>query len=257
MTDYRRALPLLAIVAMIAVNAAAILLPINGYTTGALSDLNPTGFTPAGYVFSIWSVIYLALLAFGLSQMFRNERVRGRGDSIRASVLVNAAANAGWIFAWHYRQVTLSFLIMVVILATLVVIYATLRRQGPPDWAQLTLVDAPFSLYFGWITTAAIVNLAAVFFDRRSYPFDLSMDSWALVSVVAAVAVYVWIGARTRDIVYCSVFAWAAYGIFNKPVGNSEPVQLAAITGTLAIVAVILWIAITAAARLRPTRAPQ
>jgi hypothetical protein len=42
---------------VIAVNAAANLIPINGVNTGELSARYPTGFTPAGWVFAIWSLI--------------------------------------------------------------------------------------------------------------------------------------------------------------------------------------------------------
>ena len=240
---------------MIAVNAAAVLLPINGYTTGALSDLNPTGFTPAGYVFSIWSLIYLGLIVFGFSQILASERVRERGRSIHALVLINAAANAGWIFAWHYRQVALSLLIMLAILATLASIYVSLRRQGHPDWREFVMIDGPFSLYLGWISSATILNLAAAFFDRQSYPFNLSMDEWAVVSVTAAVALYTWLGTRTRDVVYCAVFVWASYGIFSGSQGIGEPVRMIAITGTAMTSALIIWIVATTLVRRSRTEA--
>ncbi len=52
----RKHLPLIATIMVIGVNTAASIVPINGYSTGTLSDLNPTGFTPAGWVFSVWSL---------------------------------------------------------------------------------------------------------------------------------------------------------------------------------------------------------
>jgi len=119
-TAVGRTLPLVAVVVTIAVNAAATLLPINGYSTGELSDLNPTGFTPAGYVFSIWSLIYLGLVVFAVSQIAGSEATKRRGDRITGLVVANLVANVSWIFAWHYRLVPLSFAIMVAILATLV-----------------------------------------------------------------------------------------------------------------------------------------
>ena len=57
--------PLVAVVIVMAVNAAANIVPLGGYNTGTLSAMYPTGFTPAGRTFSIWSLIYLGLLAFG------------------------------------------------------------------------------------------------------------------------------------------------------------------------------------------------
>ena len=108
MKSFNRYLPLLAISFVIAVNAAANIMPINGYATGQLSDLNPTGFTPAGWVFAIWSLIYLGLLAYACVSAFGSEAIRVRAASVRTLFLCNAAVNVAWIFAWHYRQVELS-----------------------------------------------------------------------------------------------------------------------------------------------------
>jgi hypothetical protein len=239
----RRILPLFATVIVIAVNAAANLLPINGYGTGQLSDLNPTGFTPAGWAFSIWSLIYLGLLIYALAALRGSERTRARASTVATPYLVNAAANAGWIFAWHYRQVELSFGLMLVILATLITIFMRLKRQPAPSTREFFAVDAPFSLYFGWITTATFANLGTVFFARRAYPFALSMDEWALVSVSLATAIYIWMCAVTRDLVYTAAFLWAALAIAARPNGVSEPVRLAALTGAVAVATALAWAA--------------
>jgi hypothetical protein len=246
----RRATPLLVLILVIAINAAATLLPINGYSTGELSDLNPTGFTPAGYAFSIWGLIYGALLVFAVSQLVGSEATKRRGDGIRGLVVANLIANISWIFAWHYRQVSLSFAVMIVILATLVAIYIRLREKPATGWPQWLSMDAPFSLYLGWITAATLLNLAAVFYSRGQYPGGLALDQWALISVAAAIAIYAWVGTLTRDPIYCGVYVWASVAIAARPDGISEPVRLIAMTGAAALALVIAWIALTAVARL-------
>lgn len=229
---------------VIAVNAAANIVPINGYNTGQLSDLYPTGFTPAGWVFSIWSLIYLGLLAFSFAALRPAGPVRERTATIAGPYLVNAAANAGWIFAWHYRQVALSFATMLVILGTLVVIYRRLRALPAPSRAAAWLVDAPFRLYFGWITAATFLNLGALLYDLQYYPFGLDTERWALVSVALALALYVWMAALTRDVVYGGVFVWAAIGIASRTVGASEAVRVVAAAGAAAVLACIGWAAL-------------
>jgi len=246
MLSLRRYLPLLATLLVIAVNAAANIVPLNGYNTGELSALNPTGFTPAGWVFSIWSLIYLGLLAFSIASVVGAERFRLRAAPIVNAYLLNAAANIGWIFAWHYRHVELSFALMLVILVTLIVIVGRLRDRPSPSWREFLTMDGPFSLYFGWITTATLANLGAVFFVQQYYPFSLNMDQWALITVCAATAIYVWMGVVTRDTVYCAVFVWAALGIAYRPTGITESVKLAAWAGAVAMVLCILWVAIGA-----------
>ena len=103
------------------------------------------------------------------------------------------------------------------------------------------MVDGVFSLYFGWITTATLVNFATLFYDWGFYPFGNSMDGWAVISVCTAIALYVWMGAVTRDVVYCAVFLWAATGIFLGGASISEPVKLAAITGVAMVATCMLW----------------
>ena len=64
----RQAANVLAVVATIVVNGLANALPLNGQTTGEISDRFQVYFVPAGYVFSIWGLIYLGLLTFAVYQ---------------------------------------------------------------------------------------------------------------------------------------------------------------------------------------------
>ena len=57
-----------ALMLTLTINALANILPINGMNTGELSALYPSLFTPAGFTFSIWSVIYLLLIGFVIVQ---------------------------------------------------------------------------------------------------------------------------------------------------------------------------------------------
>jgi len=238
----RSYIPLLAVVLVIGVNAAANILPINGYQTGELSDLNPTGFTPLGYVFSIWSLIYLGLILYSLVAIFGSTANKSRALKVANLFLLNAAANIGWILAWHYRYVEISLALMLVILVTLVIICVRLRREEPPNRTQFLTIDGPFSLYFGWITTATLANLGAVFYVQQLYPFGLSMDLWALITVISALTIYVWISLATKDLVYACVFVWASIGIYLRPEGISDFVKMAAITGAILLSLTILWL---------------
>jgi translocator protein len=250
MMHVRRYVPLVATLAVIAVNAAANILPINGMNTGQLSALYPTGFTPSGWAFSIWSLIYLGLLAFSLISIIGTERARARVQRLLPWYLVNAAGNAGWIIAWHYHFVALSVAIMLVILLTLVVMTAMLRNAARPTRAEFWAIDAPMRLYFGWITAATLVNIATLFYDWQDYPFGTNMAQWALVSVIAATAIYIWMAASTRDWVYCGVGIWVAVAIAVRPIEISAPVRTAAGAAT-ALVAIALVVALVDSWRRR------
>ena len=245
---------------VIASNAAASLIPLNGYATGQLSDMYPTGFTPPGWVFSIWIIIYIGLIGLSVRAVQAGRRGNGglgnrpraRLDSIELPYLVSSVANAGWIFAWHYRQVALSVLVMLVLLASLAVAWTRLRRQPPSGAGERVFVDGTISLYFGWITAATFINIATLFFDLGRYPFGLAMNEWAIVAVVVATAVYVAFGAWTSDAVYTAVFVWASFGIASNAKTVTDAVQLAAAAGCAAAACVV----VVAAARglIRRTR---
>ncbi len=238
----RRYLVIAATLVVIGVNAAATLLPINGMATGKLSALYPTGFTPAGWVFSIWSLVYVGLVAYGIHAALLggaarglNSRMQMRLRSIELPYLVSAIANTAWIFLWHYRLVGASVLAMLVLLGSLLVIYVQLRRQPAVSGLQRVIVDGTFSLYLGWITTATFVNLGAWFFDLGQWPFGHTRDEWAIITVVLAGAIYVAAGIWTADWVYTSVFVWAALGIAYRGSGVTEAVAIAAGTGAAGV----------------------
>jgi len=64
----------LAYVAMVIVNSLANILPINGRTTGAVSNAYPNLFAPAGPAFSIWGLIYLLLGGYVVYQFVKKDQ---------------------------------------------------------------------------------------------------------------------------------------------------------------------------------------
>ena len=122
----RQIVTIIGVVATILVNALANALPINGQQTGEVSDQFPVYFVPAGYVFSIWGLIYLGLIAFAIFQALPSQRENSRLRSIGGLFAVASLANIAWIFAWHYERFPLSMLFMLILLGSLIGIYLRL-----------------------------------------------------------------------------------------------------------------------------------
>ena len=113
-------LNLFAFLATVAVNAMANALPINGKTTGELSDMLPNLFVPAAFTFSIWGLIYLLLAIFAVYQIVVPIRyTAGVLQKIGPLFIIASAANIGWIFLWHYQRVSSSLVAMLLLLASL------------------------------------------------------------------------------------------------------------------------------------------
>jgi hypothetical protein len=153
----------LTLAGMLVVNALANALPLNGKNTGEISDSYPVLFTPAGYVFSIWGLIYIALIGFAVFQALPGQKTNPRINRIGGWFALSNILNMAWLFAWHWEVLWLSVVFMLGLLASLLVIYTRLEigvhaRTSPLEQA---LVDFPFSLYLGWISVATIANLSA------------------------------------------------------------------------------------------------
>ena len=230
-----------AFIGVIIVNALANGIPLNGQNTGEISAKYPSLFTPAGFTFSIWGLIYLSLTAFVIYQALPAQRNNQTLAKISPLFIANCVANAAWIFVWHYDLLWLSLLLMAAILLTLVQIYRVLLAAGPAgskgEWLFLRL---PFSLYTGWITVASIANISCVQIAMGWDNAGLSAVDWTLLKLAIAGAIGASVILRLRDIPYVLVIAWAAYGIASRQVETPEVVGAAA---TLSVLAILLAVA--------------
>ncbi len=212
-------LPILNIVAylaMVLVNILSNVLPLNGRTAGEISDALPSYFTPAGYTFSIWGLIYLALLGFTVYQALPAQRDALFQRQIGPLFVLSSLANIGWLFAWHYGFYVLSVLAMLTLLLTLVAIYLRLdigRYDASLGWQRKLLVRVPFSLYLGWITVATIANISSVANYLGWNGFDISGPTWSAIMMFAAVVIAGLLLLRRSDLAYAAVLVWALFGI--------------------------------------------
>jgi len=206
-------------------NGLANALPLNGMTTGALSDLYPNLFVPMGATFSIWALIYTWLLVFvGYGVVLaRSARVHTPLEDVGPWFAVNMFANAAWIVSWHWMLVPVSLLLMVVILFSLTAMYLRLGiGLVPAPASDRWLVHAPVSLYLGWITVATIANTTTL-------AVDLGVPAYGTGPAVVTVAVIgaaVLIAGRMlwarRDGIFTLVVCWALLGIHIKRAASEE-----------------------------------
>lgn len=91
---FRQISVIVALIVMIAVNILSNALPLNGLTAGEISDSFDVYFVPAGYVFSIWSLIYLGLIAYAVFQILPSQRENPRLRQTGWWFVVSSAANS-------------------------------------------------------------------------------------------------------------------------------------------------------------------
>jgi len=232
---------IIAFLIVIAVNSLANIIPIGGQTTGEISAKYPSLFTPAGYTFSIWGVIYLCLFAFIIFQALPTQRNNDVIASIRKMFVLNCLANATWIFVWHFDFIFLSLLVMVVILVTLVQIYRLIRitdADATVTLSQRCFVNLPFSLYIGWITVAIVANISVVQTGYGWDSFGISAIYWTLIKLAVTGAIGAMVVLLRKDIIFGLVLTWAGFGIAVKQIA------VPAVSGAATTIAILILLLI-------------
>ncbi|MFT7159384.1 MAG: hypothetical protein ACI9GZ_000551 [Bacteroidia bacterium] len=201
-------LNLIILLAVIAVNALANILPINGVGTGDVSAQYDNYFTPAGFTFSIWSVIYLGLLAFAVYQLVSKSF---KPETIGYLFVINGLANIGWIMAWHYGYLFATLLVMAVLLITLVFINL---RAKESSWQ----VKLPFQIYLGWICVATVANIAVYLKYLDWSALGIPEVTWGMLLVIIAGTIGLVLIFREGWTAASLAIAWGIWGIYNKQV---------------------------------------
>ena len=204
---------------MIITNALANILPINGQTTGEISDTYQNLFAPAAITFSIWGVIYILLGIYSIYQLIMARRSESYGrlniKRINFLFIITSIANSIWIVAWHYEWILVSLLLIVLILIGLILI-----KQQTVKYLKGTkhqwFIDVPFSVYFGWITIATIANVTVFLVSLGWNGFGLSDTFWMIVVSLVGLIISGWTMTKNRDVFYGLVILWAYTGILIK-----------------------------------------
>jgi hypothetical protein len=234
--NVRRTTNLLAYLAVIATNAAANALPINGVTTGQISAKYPSLFTPAGFTFSIWGIIYLLLGSFLVFQFLPGQRDSRLLRQISPWFLLSCGANVTWILTWHQEWLAVTVILMSVLLFALLRIVGHFRAY-PFSPAERLFIYLPFSVYCGWISVAIIANLSSLQTALGWNDLLLTNTQWTLLKLAAATVVAAYFALKRFNAAFVLVVVWAAWGISQNQAATPE---VAGAAGML-MMAGLLW----------------
>jgi hypothetical protein len=208
---------LLTVILALGVNILATTLPLNGQSTGEISDRFQVYFVPAGYVFSIWGLIYLGWIAFTIFQLQASQRENPRLRRLGYLFALSNLANAAWLFCWHYNQFGLSVLVMLALLGLLIASYLRLNvNRSSVSRVEYWSVDALFSVYLGWITVATVANITDWLYFAGWDGFGIPAQTWAVIMLAVASLLGLAMAITRRDVGYLSVLVWAFIGIAVK-----------------------------------------
>ena len=212
----------------------------NGNTMGSVSARYQNLFTPAGYAFSIWGLIYLGLFGFMVYQA-RSIFKQVRDDDFVLKIgwwfIISCAANILWILAWLYDYTGTSVVLMLVILFSLIKIIINTRMElDEVPISKLAFLWWPFSIYSGWISVALIANISAWLTKINWNNFGLPDVAWAIIMIIVAGIINLMMTWTRNMREYAMVGVWALVAI---AVANRET-EMAVSTAALSVAAILL-----------------
>ncbi|WP_339868514.1 hypothetical protein [uncultured Algoriphagus sp.] len=216
---------------------------LNGNTVSSLSADYENLFTPAGYAFSIWGLIFLALLAqaiFFIRRAFNDEKDSDFLSQLGPYLIMANIGNGLWIYMWLMEHTGISVVVMLGILLSLVItiLNTNMERWDAPR-AIIFWLWWPIALYSGWIAVATIANISA-YLAKIGWTGGINEISWAITLILIAVGLNLFMIATRNLREFASVGVWALIAIAVRHWGTIPSLQWTALTG-----AAVLFIAIS------------
>jgi hypothetical protein len=223
-----------ALIATIIVNYLSNTGVFNGNTMKTISDKYHNYFTPAGYAFSIWGLIYIGLLAFVIytgKGLFKKAEDEWPVWEAGWWFVVSCAANSFWVIAWLYDYIGLSVVLMVVLLFSLIKIILNTRMEFDDlPLKKISFLWWPFCLYSGWITVALIANVAAYLTKIKWDGFGISEITWTLIMIIIAGIINLIMTWNRNMREFALVGVWALVAVAVSNWNGEKPIVYCALT---------------------------
>ncbi|WP_299124104.1 tryptophan-rich sensory protein [uncultured Winogradskyella sp.] len=201
---------------------------MNNTTIGEVSDSYRSLFTPAGYTFAIWGIIYLLLFAFAIYQG-RSLFVKVKNDDFVLKTgwwfILSCVFNSLWVFAWIYEHTDWSCVFIFLLFFSLLKIVWNNRMELDDErFPVVAFVWWPFVIYSGWVAVASIANVSTYLIKIEWKGFGLSEITWTILMIGIAVVINVAITWKRNMREFALVGAWAFVGIANANKGINDAI---------------------------------
>ncbi|MEQ8910089.1 MAG: hypothetical protein RIC95_12900 [Vicingaceae bacterium] len=182
-------------------------------------------FTPASYAFSIWGLIFIALLikaVFLLVYAFRSEPNQSFIKSIPYTLLAYLGIMA-WLWFWLQQNTLLSVLIMAVIFISLWKSRSVLsKEEDSASKQEKWLLIKPIELLTAWVMVALLANISAHLTAVGWNGWGLKDESWTMLLIGTIMLLNYLIVSRKGFFLFPIVSAWALVAISVKHYESQE-----------------------------------
>lgn len=192
---------------MVIINISFEALRFGGTTSAEVSNQVFAWFTPAGYAFSIWGLIYV-VLGIWMVAATRSVMKFGKDESPSLSTFTSTnILNVVWLTLFHLRYIEASVAVIIMLLAATGLLYYSEHRTSAEPMRTI-----PVSIYFGWISVASVANVAHLIARYASFSTPVNEISTVIVALAILVAGYA-LSRVENDLVYPLVIIWALVGV--------------------------------------------
>jgi hypothetical protein len=228
-----RWLALAVVAANVAFNYLSQRLPFGEGSIEAVSARYDSLFTPAGYAFAIWGLIYAATIAYVVHQLLPSQRNADAHDRLSRPLIVLNVLAMAWIAVFRFGLITVSVLVIAAMLATSVLYFVRARgavvRRELGRWVVL-----PATLWFAWLSVAVIAN-TSLWTVAMDWTGGIQVE-WTLAMIAIATLLGVGVGYRYRSWVYPLVIAWAGVAIWVERSADFQWIAAAALASAAVMV---------------------
>lgn len=213
---------------------------LNGNTVGNLSDKYFNLFTPAGYAFAIWSLIFIGLLilaGYTLKVAFSSNDEDNFVSKMSPWLIAANLFNCIWLYVWLYEYTLTSVFVMLAILVSLLAIIVKLNLNlTEKSKAFRFLVSIPLAIYAGWISVATVANISALLATYNWSPI-FSETVWTVVMILIAALVNVYMVINRQLYAFGAVGIWAITAIIVRHYESNTTIVIGSVVGIVAILA--------------------
>lgn len=225
---------------LIAANMLGEIFRFGGVTSADVSNEIFAWFTPAGYVFSIWSVIYIGL-AIWIARLVMDDRREREFAGLPVGIetilfVASSGLNIAWLALWHLKVFAVTIPVIMALLATVAALYMATRRRSD------SLIDrTPIAIYASWLTVATVANIAHVITRATAADAGLIPAISTLVLLLMLAAAALVMRKAFDEYAFGLVVAWAGIGIGVRLTPVSPVIGVTAIlVSTIGIAAILL-----------------
>lgn len=213
---------------------------MNNTTIGEISNDYRSLFTPAGYTFAIWGIIYLLLFGFAIYQG-RSLFVTVKNDDFVLKTgwwfMLSCLFNSLWVFAWIYEYTGLSCVFIFLLLVSLLKIVVDNRMElDDKPFPIIVFVWWPFVIYSGWVTVASIANVSTYLIKIGWDGFGISEVTWTFVFITIAIFINQYVIWKRNMREFAIVGAWALVGIGNANSMTNENIMYFAFSSAVILI---------------------